>query len=176
VLALHPRLSEKVGQIDRILDSCLDPAQRVGSVMANLAGATEVLDGLTYTFDSRHYGRGLVYGDPHGRFSILALVWQPDQVTPLHAHRAWCAVAMLSGELIETTYELPGGIPGQAQLLAQRCLALGDISCDDGDGKGVHRIRNASHTLAISLHVYGVPEQRINDGINIILSEDGSPV
>ena len=171
--ALHPRLSENVAQIERILASEFAPAQRIGALMANLADATEVLDGLTYTFDSRRYGRGLVYGDPGGRYSILALIWQPAQVTPLHAHRAWCAVTMLSGKLTEMTYELAADGSVNPRHVSQRCLAPGDSSCDAGDGLGVHRIRNDSHALAISLHVYGVPPERIDDGINVVLAGDG---
>jgi 3-mercaptopropionate dioxygenase len=167
--SLHPRLSKNVTEIERILASEPAPAQRVGALMANLAAATEVLDGLTYTFDSHHYARGLIYGDPGGRYSILALIWQPDQVTPLHAHRTWCAVTMLSGKLTETTYELPRGA-AKPRRLSQRRLAPGDTSCDSGEGTGVHRIRNDSHTLAISLHVYGVAADRIDDGVNIVLA------
>lgn len=168
--ALHPRLNEKIVEIDRILESQFDPARRVGNVMSNLADATEVLDGLTYTFDSRHYARGLVYADPRGRFSILALIWQPAQATPLHAHRTWCAMTMLSGNLTETTYELPDGLRAQARPVARRCLMPGDVSFDAGDGVGAHRIGNASPALAISLHVYGVPADRIEDGVNIIIA------
>ena len=170
--SLHPRLGEKLTEIERILDSHVDRAQRVGNAMANLADATEVLDGLNYTFDSRQYGRGLVYGDPRGRFSILALIWHPGHVTPLHAHQTWCAVTMLSGELTETTYVYADRVPAGPQLVATRALAPGDISCDAGDGNGIHRIQNASQALAISLHVYGVPADRVDDGINIILADE----
>ncbi len=173
--SLHPRLDAKLGEIELILDSHVDRAQRVGSVMANLADATEVLDGLTYTFDSRNYGRGLVYGDPNGRFSILALIWHPGHVTPLHAHQTWCAVTMLSGELTETTYEFADRMPVEPTLLATRSLTPGDISCDAGDGLGIHRIANDSQTLAISLHVYGVPAHRIDNGINIVIPDARKP-
>src|SRR5690606_34853383 len=52
-------------------EGLLVPRQRVGSV----AG----------------YARHLLYADAKGRFSVVALVWQPGQRTPVHAHYTWCA-------------------------------------------------------------------------------------
>src|SRR5262249_42408230 len=43
------------------------------------------------------YARHPIYGDPAGRFTIIAIVWGPDQFSPIHAHHAWCAYAVCEG-------------------------------------------------------------------------------
>src|ERR1700743_920859 len=48
------------------------------------------------------YMRHVLHGDPAGRFTVLALVWGAGQFSPPHAHHAWCAYAVRSGELDET--------------------------------------------------------------------------
>ena len=51
-----------------------------------------------------HYARHLVYADPGDRFSILAIVWDRGQMSPIHAHHCWCAVGVYQGMLTETYY------------------------------------------------------------------------
>jgi 3-mercaptopropionate dioxygenase len=110
------------------------------------------------------YTRHLLHEDPHGLFSILAIVWSPGQGSPVHGHHTWCAVGVYAGELVESHYRLnPGGAhPVQVHSVRR---AAGD-SCFDGGRDGIHRIENRSNALAISIHVYGVSADRITTGIN----------
>ncbi len=64
---------------------CSTPAQREGS--------------------SENYRRHLLAADPHGRYAIAALVWQPHQASPVHAHHTWCGYAVIDGALSETVFE-----------------------------------------------------------------------
>ena len=54
------------------------------------------------------YRRHLLAADPHGRYAIAALVWQPRQASPVHAHHTWCGYAVLEGKLSETIFEWNG--------------------------------------------------------------------
>ena len=40
----------------------------------------------------------LLYSEPGGTFSIVALVWRPGQVTPIHDHVTWCVFGVVQGE------------------------------------------------------------------------------
>ena len=41
-----------------------------------------------------NYARHLLHGDLQGRFSILAIVWDHGQSSPIHGHHCWCAVGI----------------------------------------------------------------------------------
>jgi predicted metal-dependent enzyme (double-stranded beta helix superfamily) len=112
-----------------------------------------------------HYARHLIYADPGDRFSILALVWDRGQMSPIHAHHCWCAVGVYRGMLTETYFreakigEPPLEIGGARHAVGESTFDL---------GSGIHRLANVSSVLAISLHVYGVGADRIAAGVNRI--------
>jgi len=113
-----------------------------------------------------NYARHLLYGDPAGRFSILSLVWDHGQMSPIHGHHTWCAVGVYSGELTETFYrEGAAGGPPVAERTVRR--GAGSLSFDAALS-GIHRLGNDSGAVAVSLHVYGVAADRISTGVNRI--------
>jgi predicted metal-dependent enzyme (double-stranded beta helix superfamily) len=84
-------------------------------------------------------------------FSVVAVVWQPGQLTPIHDHIAWCAFAVLQGVEYETLYRDRGSHLTEIGRVAN---GVGDVSgfAPPGD---IHRVHNTGDTTAISLHVYG---------------------
>ena len=111
-----------------------------------------------------NYARHLIYADPEDRFSILAIVWDRGQMSPIHAHHCWCAVGVYQGLLTETYYRAgPAGEPPVEIGSARH--AAGESTFEPG-GSGIHRIANYSGVLAISLHIYGVAKDRIATGVN----------
>jgi len=113
------------------------------------------------------YARHLLYGDPAGRFSVLSLVWDHGQESPIHGHHTWCAVGVYDGDLTETHYRSQGGRAPVELGTAQR--AAGSLSFDLPQS-AIHRIGNRSGAVAISLHVYGVAADRIATGVNRLYS------
>jgi predicted metal-dependent enzyme (double-stranded beta helix superfamily) len=113
-----------------------------------------------------NYARHLIHADPENRFSILALVWDRGQMSPIHAHQCWCAVGVYRGLLTETYYRAGTGGKALEEIGSTR-HAVGE-STFDPSGAGIHRIGNYSGVLAISLHVYGVGADRIATGVNCI--------
>jgi 3-mercaptopropionate dioxygenase len=83
-----------------------------------------------------------------GSFSIVALVWQPGQVTRIHDHLTWCVFGVIQGveheELFDHDLHLVGSSDNQ----------VGDVSgfAPPGD---IHRVHNSAATTAISIHIYG---------------------
>jgi len=167
-LQTNADLAKLVQQLENAMQGDGGRAQRVCGVLAGEANKQCILNGLVYQFDSDHYRRELLYADPQGRFSLLALIWQPGQVTPLHGHQAWCAVAVHTGELVETAYEVSADRT-MSQQTGERCLQAGSVTYDETGDNVAHRIANHSSGMAISLHVYGVPAERVEDGVNVIL-------
>ena len=111
-----------------------------------------------------HYARHLIYADPGDRFSILALVWDRGQMSPIHAHHCWCAVGVYQGMLTETYYR--AGAAGEPPVETGSTRHAAGASIFDPTGSGIHRIGNYSGVLAVSLHVYGVANDRISTGVN----------
>lgn len=115
-----------------------------------------------------NYARHVLYGDPQGRFAVLAIVWDDGQQSPIHGHLCWCAVGVYLGALTETVYrEGAGGVP---DVIDTRARGAGSVSFDPARN-GIHRIANDSGAVAISLHVYGVAQERISTNVNRILGK-----
>jgi predicted metal-dependent enzyme (double-stranded beta helix superfamily) len=84
----------------------------------------------------------------------------------VHGHHTWCAVGVYAGELTESHYRLSPGDLHPVEVRSVRRTA-GD-SCFDSGREGIHRIVNRSDSIAISIHVYGVGEDKITTGVNRI--------
>lgn len=123
-----------------------------------------LLDGWRWDVPTSGYQRLPIYFDPRGRFSVLALVWAPGSVSPVHAHRVWCALGVCQGELQETEFII--GPQEQLEVAGERKLASGETSFDDSSGQEFHRISNAGAAAAVSIHIYGIAREHVGDGIN----------
>lgn len=103
------------------------------------------------------YTRHLLYADPEHQFSILAIVWQPGQLTPIHGHTAWGTVGVLSGnpycEVFDTGDQQQGRLNLQSKMTLQ--LHAGDLATVQPGIDDVHRIGNKGPTEAITIHIYG---------------------
>ena len=113
-----------------------------------------------------NYARHLLYGDPEGRFSILAIVWEHGQMSPIHGHYCWCAVAVYQGELTERYYR-ENAAGGPPVLVSSARRGTGTLSFEPA-ASGIHRIANESGAVAISLHVYGIAKDAISTDVNRI--------
>ena len=117
---------------------------------------------------AERYARHVLYPDPDGRFTVLALVWAAGQFSPPHAHHAWCAYAVRSGNLSETLYAHDDA----SGLARPSCVAIrraGHACFTHGGLDQIHRLGNADGEPAISIHVYGVGRDRIATHVNRIV-------
>ena len=162
-----PALERLAGRIGSAMH--LAPDSMAAEVQAAIAEATARPDWLPpERRRARHenYARHLLYGDPAGRYSILAIVWDHGQMSPVHAHYCWCAVGVYQGLLSESHYR--AGADGSAPALAGSARRAAGKPSFDPPAAGIHRIANESGAPAISLHVYGVASDRISTGVNRI--------
>ncbi len=113
------------------------------------------------------YTRHVLHADPLDRYTVVAIAWGSGQQSPIHGHHTWCGVAIYSGEVAETYYDvdLRGGRPRPLKTLVRRSGALSfDASLD-----GAHQIANTATDVAVSIHVYGVGGARVATDVNRIL-------
>ena len=112
------------------------------------------------------YTRHLLHKDPQGRFIVLALVWQPGQVTPIHDHSCWGVMGLVTNTLEEHCYERldDGSRPGFCELEQTRGMDVskGGVSYLLPPYEEIHWIGNTSGRPTISLHVYGRDLDEIN--------------
>jgi len=114
-----------------------------------------------------HYTRHVLYGDPDGRYTIVAIVWGARQRSPIHAHHTWCGVGVYRGKINEALYRenVDGGPPVLSSIAVRDA---GTLSFDQPND-GIHRIANTEPDAAVSIHIYGVDRARITTGVNRVL-------
>ena len=109
--------------------------------------------------DPDGYRSHVLHTEPDGSFSIVALVWRPGQMTPIHDHVTWCVFGVIQG----TEYEELFTLDEERECLVEAgssANTIGDVSgfAPPGD---IHRVRNVGDRTAISIHVYGTDVSRI---------------
>jgi predicted metal-dependent enzyme (double-stranded beta helix superfamily) len=140
-----------------------DTAQLVASALERQLPAPSILTAEQRTGDRDKYKTEVLHLEPDGTFSIVALVWRPGQVTPIHDHVTWCVFGVIQGMEYEEVFELDE----QGTRLVEaghRVNTTGDVSgfAPPGD---IHRVRNVGDLTAISIHVYGTDVTRIGSSV-----------
>ena len=118
------------------------------------------------------YQAHLMHAEPDGSFSVVAVVWRPGQVTPVHDHVTWCVAGVLCGAEDEELFTLAGarGRPGAAIRPAGRNLTgAGSVTgfAPPGD---MHRVHNPGPGVTVSLHVYGADISRLGSSVRRVYS------
>jgi predicted metal-dependent enzyme (double-stranded beta helix superfamily) len=139
----------------------------VACAIGAFVGAEGLLDGLDLPCCPDRYVRHLLHADAAGGYAVVALVWRPGQMSPVHAHRTWCAFGIHSGVLTETFYA-PGDPPVPQ---ATRLLGSGATGQGAADPDLIHRLANLSCRTAVSIHCYGVPFERFGADVNLVLGD-----
>jgi predicted metal-dependent enzyme (double-stranded beta helix superfamily) len=144
-----------------------DPHEAVSRILELRVTEPGLLDGLLCLGSPDRYTRHLIYAGPG--FSILAVVWMPGQMSPIHAHRSWCALGIREGSLVETCFSMSRAdatTPPSLTLDSCRELHPGTVSHSDGNEGHYHRIANLGVETAVSIHVYGVAFDLLGHGLN----------
>ncbi|MGH3504471.1 MAG: hypothetical protein ACRDQA_26765 [Nocardioidaceae bacterium] len=119
------------------------------------------------------YAQHVVHVHPLGAYSLVSLVWLPDQVTPIHDHRCWCVVGVLEGREHETRYELRQGGSGPTLLRGESTVnEPGDVCRLVPPEENIHQVANAGDHMVVSLHVYGADIARLGTSINQIFDHE----
>jgi len=126
-----------------------------------------LLDDAQLAGSAERYTRHVLHAHPAGLFTVVALVWRPGQSTPVHGHYTWCSYIILQGDMTEDQYVW--------DRTSKRAVLAAQVARDAGDAVGshagldtIHRLRNSSEDIAVSIHVYGVDAQRVTTHVNRI--------
>ena len=163
-------LQDYVRSIDTVLRR--RPANPV--IIREVSIATKTLCADDRWLEERHrigspdcYTRHLLHRDPENRFVVLALVWMPGQMTPIHDHSCWGVMGILQNSLEEICYDRldDGKRPDFAELEQSRGtdVGRGSVAYLLPPYEEIHRIGNTSSKPTVSLHVYG----RDLDAVNV---------
>lgn len=161
-------VSELATAVRSVLDRHPDWRETAGLIAHELRDRLPSPDILTEEQrlgDPERYCTHLLHVEPDGSFSILAVVWRPGQVTPVHDHVTWCVFGTMQGVEHEELFEVRSD--GSGDFLVQVGVndnPVGDVSgfAPPGD---IHRVRNVGDETAISLHVYGTDISRVGSSV-----------
>ncbi|MEV4435188.1 cysteine dioxygenase family protein [Streptomyces sp. NPDC049555] len=167
-LPVTTRMARLVGEIGDTVARGLAPdttAYLVGERLAPHLGAPDLLTAEQCRGDAHRYRQHVLHAERDGSFSVVALVWLPGQHTAVHDHVSWCVTGVHLGRESERRYRLVPDGP------TARLVATGDVVNRQGDVCGfappgdIHRVGNASTSVAISLHVYGADVLRLGSSV-----------
>jgi 3-mercaptopropionate dioxygenase len=105
------------------------------------------------------YARRLMHRAPNNRYTVLAMVWDGGQGTPLHDHAGtWCVECVYRGRIRVTSFSVRGGDPERDVVQFQReTMVMAGV----GEAGALippfeyHMIENPDTTAAVTIHVYG---------------------
>lgn len=133
----------------------LETAEKVGRRLGPSLAVPGLLSPRHRQGRADGYTQHVLHVEPDASFSLVALVWQPGQGTPVHDHVCWCTVGVYEGRESETRYRFTGP-PDRRRLVetGRSVGAQGTVSAVAPPGD-IHRVANCGTSTAISLHVYG---------------------
>jgi predicted metal-dependent enzyme (double-stranded beta helix superfamily) len=158
------RLAAHIGAAVRLAPDAM--AREVAAALRDATATPDWLPPERRRASHENYARHMLYGDPAGRYSILAIVWDHGQMSPVHDHHCWCAVGVYEGQLTETYYR-ENGPSGPPSAVSTTRRGTGTLSFEPA-ASTIHRITNESGAVAISLHIYGVAKDSISTRVNRI--------
>jgi 3-mercaptopropionate dioxygenase len=140
-----------------------ETAERVAGALERNLPSPDVLSPEQRAGDPERYRSHILHTEPDGSFSIVALVWRPGQLTPIHDHVTWCVFGVIQGVEYEELFTLDEdrGCLVEAGTGASEAGTVSGFA-PPGD---IHRVRNAGHDTAISIHIYGTDVSRIGSSV-----------
>lgn len=153
--------------------------QALDAVLADEGGSAVLSQVLSLPRAEQTYTRHILYADPAGQFTVVALVWGAGHCSPIHAHHTWCAYKVLSGTLTEAHFEW--------NHLTETARQVGHVQRQAGQSVAghagldlIHSIGNTARALpmdtatantpAVSVHVYGMDQERIGTHVNRVVA------
>jgi predicted metal-dependent enzyme (double-stranded beta helix superfamily) len=135
--------------------------------LAQLVARPDVLPAWAREGSSDHYTQHVLHVSADRSHSVVALVWDPGQHTPIHDHVSWCVVGVYEGEESQTLYHLAEDTNGLCLIEKGRETATpGSCTSLIPPAENIHRVANAGSGRAISIHVYGADIERLGSSIN----------
>ena len=156
------KVNELISRIDAAV-AAPDDATRcrnVKQVLIDVVGSGEQFIPSTFLEPAPdRYARRLLHRDPQGRYTVLVMVWDGGQGTPLHDHAGtWCVECVYRGVIQVTSYSVRGGDPETDVVQFSREKQVRAGVAEAGaliPPFEYHVLENPAASPAITLHVYG---------------------
>ena len=144
------------------VDRLADRPHEIGARLAKLLAQDGWLAPEHREPDPDSYRQHLLHVSDCRRLSVVALVWRPGQLTPIHDHVAWCVVGVYRGLEHETRYQL---VDGRLELTEHIEAHPGDVEALVPPAENIHRVEAGGSGLTISIHVYGADIERLGSSV-----------
>ncbi len=158
--------SDKISELIRRIDAAVasgDPKQcalDVKEVLESICqGDEEFLPEHLLIPNPTTYARHLMHVDPEGRYSIIVMVWDKGQGTPIHDHaNMWCVECVYRGQIKVVSYQ-PLNDPETDEIV--RFQAEKTIYPGPGEAGALippfdyHTIENEREEPSVTIHIYG---------------------
>lgn len=167
--------AEFTDRMDDLVCSVQDPhvlADKTAGYLKKLLAHPDFLEERFRQADADHYRQHVLHVHPEGMYSVVSLVWNPGQATPIHDHACWCVVGVLEGQECETQYSLLSD--GDEEWLVEEGSTIytpGRVCKLVPPDEDIHEVENAGDGLAISLHVYGADIAERGTSINHVFDQ-----
>jgi len=164
-----PTLQTLVRGIDQALDGAPpeDIPRAVCAALRRHASLHGLLDAAQRQGGAQGYTRHVLHAHPAGLYTMVALVWRPGQITPIHGHYTWCSYIVLEGLMREEHFQWLRDQQGAVKT-GQVMRKPGDALASHAGLEDIHRLCNVGDEVAVSIHVYGVAAQRVSSHVNRI--------
>lgn len=161
---MGPNASPKVEELIARLDEAVSVTEQSGCCYA----VKKVLEDVVRSGEDfvgpelmvpvpERYARRLLHKDPAGRYSVVVMVWDVGQGTPLHDHAGcWCVECVYRGRIQVDSYDLRGNEDDPVVAFEF------ETSVFAGPGEAgalippfeYHTIKNSEDRPAVTIHVY----------------------
>ena len=163
--AARPELAALVSDLRAVIDTHTGWGQTAALVAGALRRhmpTPHLLTAEEQAGDPRSYQSHLLHTEPDGAFSIVAVVWRPRQITPIHDHVTWCVVGVMQGVEQEELFGCPTG--DYLERVGHSANLVGSVTgfAPPGD---IHRVHNPTEDTTISLHIYGTDISRVGSSV-----------
>ncbi|HTM57278.1 MAG TPA: cysteine dioxygenase family protein [Candidatus Udaeobacter sp.] len=158
----HAKVDELIRRLDQAMKDVDDGirCRNVKQVLMDVVQSGEEFLDAHYLLPTPDcYARRLIHHDPQNRYSVLAMVWDRGQGTPLHDHAGtWCVECVYRGRIRVTSYSVHGGDPERDLVQFEREKV---VMAGVGEAGALippfeyHVLENATETPAVTIHVYG---------------------
>ncbi len=163
-----PALTELIEAVRRTVQRELLPEETAAAVCVDLEpylGSVDLLTEPQQASDPRDYVQHVLHVEGDGSFSVVALVWLPQQRTPIHDHVSWCVVGVHIGEETEIRYDVHADADERYLTEEETSVNRHRSVCAVTPPGDIHQVLNSGSEKAISIHVYGADIGRLGSSI-----------
>ncbi len=160
---------EFIARVDNIVAEApsADIPARIAEQLPVLLEQKSILTAEHRALPATGYGRNNIFLCPDDRFSVIAMVWPPHFMSPIHNHKTWCAFGVMVGGIRNTCFSHlePSTTESEVVPTEYKDLLAKDVVSLPADGADIHSMHNVTDSIAITLHVYGGNATKM--GVNV---------